>query len=95
MLAARPHRRSIFDLPMVEKRIVIHEPDSNIRQNSTAQSCGPYLQDGGRAGLRLDLNVGDGSQARVPEPPPGRRHVRNDRISVGFCCAAAKEVQGQ
>jgi hypothetical protein len=31
VLAARPHRRSIFDLPMVEKRIVIHEPDSNIK----------------------------------------------------------------
>ena len=27
--------------------------------------------------------------------PPGRRHVRNARESVGFCCAAAKEVQGQ
>ena len=27
--------------------------------------------------------------------PPGRRHVRNARDSVGFCCNAAKEVQCQ
>jgi hypothetical protein len=30
----------------------------------------------------------------LPESPSGgRRHVRNDRMSVGFCCTAAKEVQ--
>jgi len=36
-----------------------------------------------------------GSLAGGPEAPPGRRHVRNARESVGFCCAAAKEVQCQ
>lgn len=31
VLAARPHGRSIFELLMVEKRIVIHEPNPSVR----------------------------------------------------------------